>query len=89
MAGKNKNCKLNSIIKSQSLINFILKDLLDNYAHTGGGGITSIKETATYTYDVSIAQEERMDVLRYELAIDEGCAVTLLKKSESTVSFGQ
>jgi hypothetical protein len=89
MTNQKKNCKSNSIIKSQSLINFMLKDILANYAHTGGGGITSIKETLTHTYEVSIAQEERVDVLTYELAIDEGCTVKLLKKSESTVNFGQ
>ncbi len=89
IANQKKNCKSNAIIKSQSLINFMLKDILANYTHTGGGGITSIKETVTNTFDVSIAQEERMDVLTYELAIDEGCTVTLLNKSESTVNFGQ
>lgn len=88
-ANQKNNCKSNAIVKSQILINFILKDLLANYTHTGGGGITSIKETVTNTFDVSIAQEERMDVLTYELAIDEGCTVRLLNKSESTVNFGQ
>lgn len=89
MTDQSKNCKSNSIVKSQSLINFILEDILATYAHSGGGGITSIKQTVTHTYEVSIAQEERMDVLTYELAIDEDCAVTLLKKSESTVNFGR
>ena len=89
MPDQMKNCESNSVVKSKSLINFILDDILATYRHTGGGGITSIKEVVTHTYEVTIAQEERMDVLRYELAIDETCIVTLLKKSESTVSFGQ
>lgn len=89
MNHQKKNCKSNSIVKSKSLINFILADILATYTHTGGGGITSIKEIATHTYEVSIAQEERMDVLTYELSNDEACTVKLLKKSESTISFGQ
>lgn len=89
IANQKSSCKSNAILKSQSLINFILNDMLANYTHAGGGGITSIKETVTNSFDVSIAQEERMDILTYELAIDEVCTVTLLKKSESTVSFGQ
>ena len=89
MTSQKRNCKSNSIIKSQSLIDFVLKDILANYTHSGGGGITSIKETLTNTYEVSIAQEERVDVLTYELAIDERCTATLLKKTGSTVNFGQ
>ena len=89
MINQKKSCMSNSIIKSQNLIDFMLKDILATYKHTGGGGITSLKEIATHIYEVSIAQEERVDVLTYELAIDNTCTVTLLKKSESTVSFVQ
>ena len=83
------SCKFNSIFRTKSLIDFMLKDILLNYDHIGGGGITSIKELRTNTYEVSIAQEERDDVLTYELAIDDGCVVTLLKKTISAVSFGE
>ncbi|WP_444930724.1 hypothetical protein ACJJIF_02785 [Microbulbifer sp. SSSA002] len=88
VSSQNENCKSNSIVTSKLLINFILNDLVAKYPDSGGGGITSIKEVLTNTYEVSIAQEGREDILRYELAIDEVCGVKLLKKTESTINYG-
>ena len=83
------NCKKNKIIKSKAFIDHIFQDILNTYSHTGGGGVTSIKEVSTNTFEIYIAQEERIDVLLYELKIDDNCTVEQLKKSDSTISFGQ
>ena len=78
---------INAIDKSSALIQFILEDIKLSYSQAGGGGITEIKQSQTDQYDVSIAQEERVDRIRYELSIDQGCNVKILKKEESTLSF--
>ena len=89
MTADTSGCKTSSILKSKALIDTIFQDILKTYPHTGGGGVTSIKEVSTNTFEVYIAQEERIDVLLYELKIDEDCNVEQLKKSDSTISFGQ
>lgn len=82
-------CKNSAIEKSNALIKFLLDDIKTTYPHTGGGGISEIKQTQTNVYVVSIAQEERIDQLTYSLSIDENCKVTLVKKEESTVNFSR
>lgn len=83
------NCQTNRILKSNALIDYIFQDILKNYPYTGGGGVTSIKEVSTNTFEVTIAQEERIDVLLYALRIDGNCNVDQLKKTESAINFVQ
>jgi hypothetical protein len=66
-----------------------LNDIKSTYAHDGGGGISEIKQIKTNMFVVSIAQEERIDQLRYELSIDDKYKVALVKKEESTINFGR
>src|SRR6187431_3410419 len=82
-------CKNSAIEKSNALIQFLLDDIKTTYPHTGGGGISEIKQTQTNVYVVSIAQEERIDQLTYSLSIDDNCKVTLVKKEESTINFSR
>ena len=88
MTKSTSNCNTNSILKSKALIDHIFQDILNTYPHTGGGGVTSIKEVSTNTFEIYIAQEERIDVLLYELKIEDNCTVEQLKKTESTINFG-
>ncbi|HSC68964.1 MAG TPA: hypothetical protein VLC79_14800 [Cellvibrio sp.] len=82
-------CKNSAIEKSNALFKFILSDIQSNYSHKGGGGISEIKQRKTNIFLVSIAQEERIDQLTYELSIDDGCKVVLVKKEESTINFSR
>lgn len=84
-----EGCGLSSVEKSNALIQFVLNDIKSTYPHDGGGGISEIKQTQTNVFVVSIAQEKRIDQLTYELSIDDSCKVLLVKKEESTISFGQ
>lgn len=81
-------CKNSTIEKSGDLIQFMLNDIKTTYPYIGGGGISEIKQIQTNVFVVSIAQEERIDQLTYELSIDDSCKVSLVKKEKSTVSFG-
>jgi len=83
---KNSECQQTAVKKSQEMIRFILNDLSATYTQVGGGGITGIKLTATKTFQISISQEERIDQISYELAIDKNCKITVLNRKESTVS---
>ncbi len=82
-------CKNSAIEKSNALIQFLLNDIQSTYPHSGGGGISEIKQTQTNVYVVLIAQEERIDQLTYELSIDDSCKVALVKKEESTINFSR
>ena len=89
MQDKNSNCTTdNRILVSQNIFNFIIEDIVASYGATGGGGISSIKQKATYIYEASLPQEGKIDVLTYELSIDESCAVSLINKSESVIDKG-
>ena len=73
--------------KSAAMIEFVLTDLKSTYTEVGGGGITEIKQSFTNTFVVSIAQEERIDQLTYELSIDKDCNIKILDKKSSTITF--
>lgn len=75
----NESCAT-PVSRSRAMIEAVLNDIADTYSPHGGGGITEIKQTATDTLRVSIAQEERVDLITYSLAIDESCNVSTLEK---------
>lgn len=80
------SCQQTPLKKSQEMIRFILDDLTESYTHVGGGGISGIKLVATSTYRVSISQEERVDQITYELAVDEKCRISIVDRKISTDS---
>lgn len=75
--------------KSVAMIEFVLADVKSTYTQVGGGGITGIKQSFTNTLVVSIAQEERIDQLTYELTIGEDCKVKILNKKSSAINFNK
>lgn len=87
--GSIMQCNNSAIEKSSALIQFILEDIKATYSHTGGGGISEIKQTQTNLFVVSIAQEERIDQVSYQLIVDENCKVSLERKEESSINFSQ
>lgn len=72
--------------KSHVMIQHILDDISETYTHSGGGGITQIQLSATDTYSVSIAQEERIDQITYTLTVDDSCTVKTVNKEVSAIS---
>ena len=68
--------------RSLLLIEAILEDVVSTYTHSGGGGITSIKETATNVYAIEISQEERVDVITYEGDVSLDGIVVILNRDE-------
>ena len=62
-------CGETPVENSLGMIEVILKDIKDTYTLPGGGGIGEIKAVAETTFTVSIAQEERVDLITYELEI--------------------
>ena len=64
----------------------ILADISRTYSQVGGGGISAIKQNSTTSFTVSIAQEERVDLLTYEATIDGKGKVSVRKTGENTQS---
>jgi|GEM_PF-2454474 len=79
-------CRHTLLRQSQDMIRFMLSDIDKTYTHTGGGGISSIRQTATGAYTVSILQEERVDQISYDLAVGAACEIRLLRKKVIAVS---
>jgi hypothetical protein len=79
------SCNITAISQSQKYIRAILDDLSDSYTHVGGGGITKIELKATNTFEVSISQEERIDLITYELDMDDSCEVRIKNKSVNAI----
>ena len=80
-----KSCTITALKKSQNYIRAILDDITTSYTHVGGGGITEIKLLATDRFMVSIAQEERIDQITYELETTDNCEVRIVKKSINAI----
>lgn len=83
---ENSVCQHTPLKNSQEMIRFILNDLTETYTQVGGGGISGIKQVATYSYRVSISQEERVDQITYELEVDQHCKITIVNRTVSTKS---
>jgi hypothetical protein len=74
-------CKQSALKQTQAMIRAILNDIAKTYTRVGGGGITRIEQKATRTYVVSIAQEEGVDQITYELSVGSDCKVTILRRT--------
>lgn len=83
----NQNCSLSPVAQSRCVIAAILDDIGETYAPTGGGGIRSITQEATRVYTVAISQEERVDLITYEVSVSEDGAVSILSRKTGTKSF--
>lgn len=81
----NARCKLSPVERSLQMLRTVLNDLETNYSLIGGG-ISQIKQVATHVYQVSIAQEERIDQITYASSINAACEVSIDKKETTAIS---
>lgn len=81
-------CTENAVARSRCIIEVILNDISETYHSVGGGGISSIKQDATWTYTVSISQEERVDQITYTVEMSTDGKVTIKDRKTGTKSFG-
>lgn len=79
-----KSCLDNALSRTRCIIETILEDISATYTHVGGGGITAIKQDATNTYTVSISQEERVDLLTYEVEVGADGTIKIVNRSAGT-----
>ena len=80
------DCTENAITRSRCIIEAILEDISETYRFVGGG-ITSIKQDSTWTFTVSIAQEERIDLITYTVSLTPDGAVTIENRETGVESF--
>jgi hypothetical protein len=71
------------------MIEAVLENISTTYTWIGGGGITEIKRSDSNTIVVSLPQEERTDLLTYELGVSEDCRVHIVKRSEGAESYSR
>ncbi len=75
-------CHEPALARTQCLIQAALEDLAATYPNTGGGGIVEIKALSTLVYRISIAQEERVDLVTYEFEIEPDGRTRIVKRTE-------
>jgi hypothetical protein len=83
------DCGKNALERSRCMIEAILADLSTTYTQVGGGGISDIRMTATDTYAVSMPQEERVDIITYELALKDDGTVAITGRTEESKTRGE
>lgn len=81
----NQDCTASPVETSRCIIEAILADLSETYKPAGGGGISSIKRDATWVFTVSIAQEERVDLVTYTVEMN-GDKVRITNRETGTKS---
>lgn len=61
-------------VLTQSILIYeaMLQDVDNTYPHRHGGGIQSITQKSTTTFEVRLAQEERTDVIAYTFGVKYG-----------------
>lgn len=78
---------MDPIQQSICIYQAILADVDKTYKLRGGGGISSVKQTSSTTFTVTIAQEGREDLLNYTVKIGSAGKVEIVNKTEATHSF--
>ncbi len=86
--GSQENCQSDALARSICIITAILADVKATYTLTGGGGITTIQQDSTDTFTVSISQEERKDLLTYEVEVQSDGTVAIKKRTTGTITRG-
>jgi len=82
-----RTCAMDPVQQSICIYQAILADVAKTYKPSGGGGISSIKQTSTTTFVVQIAQEGRHDLLNYSVKIGPAGKVEIVGKTEGTQSY--
>lgn len=75
-----EDCQMNALARSACVFELILEDLKANYPFTDGGGITSIQQNSTTSFTASIAQEERVDKVVYEIEFGSDGSISIAGK---------
>ena len=82
-------CTESPVGRSRCMIAKVLRDVSETYLLPGGGGISAVRAVARDTYAVSIAQEERVDVITYTLALDDRGEAVIKRRTESSETRGR
>lgn len=75
-----QSCADGAVARSICVLKAILDDVAATYPEAGGGGITSIRLDTSSLYEVAIAQEERIDLIRYEFEVSDTGEVHILSR---------
>lgn len=81
-----KTCRDTNLHRSICMIDLALADISAHYGRVSGGGVSGIRALDSTTYEVSLPQEERVDVLTYSFVTVKG-QVTMTSKRESVRDF--
>src|SRR5688500_3435482 len=82
-----RNCAMDPVEQSICIYEALLADVAKTYKQRGGGGISSIAQKSTTTFDVQIAQEGRKDILTYTIEVAKDGKVKIVGKAESTKTY--
>ena len=81
------NCGKNPIERSICVYRMLLEDVSETYGAEGGGGISSLKQISTTEFRVAISQEERKDLITYEVAFGEDGSVAIVNRTTGVKTY--
>ena len=79
-ATNSRECNMNALEQSICTYELILADMKATYEMTGGGGISGIRQATTTSFVVSVSQEERTDLVTYEIHMAKNGTVSIAGK---------
>ena len=82
----NEGCTNSAITQSRCIIDTMLNDIEKTYRLHGGGGISSIKQISTWSYTISISQEERVDLITYTVKLSSKGKIVIMDRKIETES---
>jgi hypothetical protein len=84
---KTEECGMDAVSQSICVYRLILDDIDSKVTMRGGGGVTSITQTADDTFEARIAQEGHEDIRTYQIELPETGAPKIMSVKESTKSY--
>lgn len=79
------DCTKTPVAQSRCIIDAILEDLEKTYSFSGsGGGVSGIKQETSWSYTVSLPQEERVDLITYTVEMSPEGKVIIKDRKTGT-----
>jgi hypothetical protein len=83
---KARKCAGDSVSLSICMAEMVLADIRATYGNAGGG-VSEIRALSSTSWQASMSQEEREDMITYEFDVAKDGTVSIKSKKESTKSY--
>lgn len=85
-APRSRSCPTEAVARSICILELLLADVRATYRPRGGGGISAIVQKSTLHFQVQISQEQRLDLIDYEVSVAADGLVRITSRKTGTGS---